>query len=169
MLSPILLNGKGKVERCFRTVKDGFFNTLDWNSFTSIEQVQELYTQYLNSQYINKLHSAVNTTPRERFMQDYDNIIRKTDEQIEECFLHRQTRQVRKDSTISFSNMIYEVPQEYIKKHITVKYSPHDLEKLYIYNDKNERLDTIKPVDKIANSKAKRNEVINLYRQEGDS
>ena len=165
MLNLIHLNGKGKVERCFRTVKDGFFNTLDWNTITSIQQLQELYTEYLNTEYINKSHSAINNTPRERFMQDYENIVRKTDEQIEECFLHKATRNVRNDATISFSNMIYEVPQEYIKKYITIKYSPDNLETLYIYSDKNERLHTVKAIDKISNSKVKRADNINLYRE----
>jgi len=165
MLNHTHLNGKGKIERCFRTVKDGFFNTLDWNEFANVDEVQELYEEYLNKEYINKLHSAINTTPRERFMQDYQGVIRKTDAQIEECFLHREVRFVRKDATISFCNMLYEVPQEYIKKYITIKYSPHNLEELYIYSDKNERLHTIKPIDKITNSKIKRAENISLYRE----
>jgi len=100
-------------------------------------------------------------------MRDYESIVRKTDEQIEECFLHRGVRMVRNDATISFSNMTFEVPQEYIRKYITVKYNPHNLEKLYIYSDKNERLHTIKAVDKIANSKVKRQQNISLYRERG--
>ena len=148
---PYSPRGKGKVERCFRTVKDGFFNTIDWNSITSIE---------------NTKHSAIGTTPKERFMRDFSNISRKTDIQIDECFLHRSIRLVKSDATISFNNTIYEVPQQFIKKYITIKYNPEDLSELYIYNDKNERLHTIKSIDKISNSKYKRQEIFNLYRQE---
>ena len=163
---PYSPRGKGKVERCFRTVKDGFFNTIDWNSITSIEQVQSMYNEFLNTNYLNTKHSAIGTTPKERFMRDFSNISRKTDIQIDECFLHRSIRLVKSDATISFNNTIYEVPQQFIKKYITIKYNPEDLSELYIYNDKNERLHTIKSIDKISNSKYKRQEIFNLYRQE---
>ena len=100
----------GKVERAFRTVKDKFFNKIDWNSITDIEQAQSMYTEFVNSEYANKIHSSINKTPKERFMEDYSNIQRKTDEQIEECFLHRETRNVRNDATIQFRDSLYEVP-----------------------------------------------------------
>lgn len=166
MQNHIHLNGKGKVERCFRTVKDKFFNCLDWNSITDIEQVQNMYTEFLNKEYINKEHSAIKQTPRERFMQDFSNIKRITDEEIEECFLHRETRNVRSDATISFRNFLYEVPQEFIKKSIVIKYKPTQIEELYIYNDKNERVCSIKAIDKVSNSIMKRNEKISMYRKE---
>ena len=121
MQSLIHLNGKGKVERCFRTVKDKFFNCLDWNRIINISQVQKMYDEFLNKEYINKEHSAIQQTPRERFMKDFSNIKRITDEQIEE---------------------------------------------LYIYNDKNERVCSIKAIDKISNSMMKRNEKISMYRKE---
>ena len=156
------------MERCFRTVKDGFFNTLDWNNIKSIEQAQEMYTEFLNSSYLNVVHSAINMSPRERFMKDYDNISRKTDDQINECFLHKATRLVKSDATISLNNILYEVPQQFIKKYINVKYNPEDLSQLYIYNEKNQRLHTVKSVDKISNSKCKRQEVVSLYRTESD-
>jgi len=163
---PYSPRGKGKVERSFRTVKDGFFNTIDWSKFNSIEQVQSMYNEFLNTNYMNAKHSAIDMTPRERFIKDYSNISRKTDNQIDECFLHRVVRLVKADSTISLNNTIYEVPQQYIKKHIIVKYNPEDLSEMYIYNDKNQRLHTIKSIDKISNSKYKRQEIFNLYRQE---
>lgn len=167
MQNRIHLEESGKVERSFRTVKDGFFNTIDWSAINSIEQAQSMYNEFLNSSYLNTKHSAINMTPRERFMKDYSNISRKIDNQIDECFLHRVVRLVKTDSTISLNNTIYEVPQQYIKKYITVKYNPEDMSELYIYNDKNQKLHTIKSVDKISNSKYKRQENnFNLYRQE---
>ena len=164
MQNLIRLNGKGKVERCFRTVKDKFFNCLDWNSITDIEQVQNMYTEFLNKENINKEHSAIKQTPRERFMQDFSNIKRITDDDIEECFLHRETRNVRNDATISFRNFLYEVPQEFIKKAIVIKFKPTQIDELYIYNDKNERVCSIRAIDKVSNSKMKRNEKISMYR-----
>ena len=166
MQNRIHLNGKGKVERCFRTVKDKFFNCLDWNTIVDINQAQNMYSEFLNKEYINKEHSSIQQTPRERFMRDVSNIKRLTNEQIEECFLHRETRNVRNDATISFRDMLYEVPHEFIKKKIVIKYKPTQIDELYIYNDKNERVCSIKVIDKVSNSKMKRNEKISMYRKE---
>lgn len=123
-----------------------------------------MYTEFLNKEYINKEHSAIKQTPRERFMQDFSNIKRITDDDIEECFLHRETRNVRNDATISFRNFLYEVPQEFIKKAIVIKFKPTQIDELYIYNDKNERVCSIRTIDKVSNSKMKRNEKISMYR-----
>ena len=88
------------------------------------------------------------------------------DEEIEEAFLHRETRNVRNDATISFRDILYEVPQEYIKKKIVIKFDPSNTNELYIYNDNNERLCSITPINKVDNSKMKRNEKISMYRGE---
>ena len=128
---------------------------LDWNNISSLEQVQNMYTEFLENSYINKLHSAIKSTPKEKFMKDFLNIKRKTDEEIEEAFLHRETRNVR-----------YEVPQEYIKKKIIIKFNPSNTNELYIYNDKNERMCSITPINKVDNSKMKRAEKVSMYRGE---
>ena len=125
-----------------------------------------MYDEFLNREYLNSKHSSINMTPKERFMQDFEGVKRKTNEQIDENFLHRIERCVKSDSTISLNTELYEVPQQFIKKKIIVKYNPENMEELYIYNDKNERIHTIKKVDKISNSKYKRQETINLYREE---
>ena len=125
-----------------------------------------MYTEFLENSYINKLHSAIKSTPKEKFMKDFLNIKRKTDEEIEEAFLHRETRNVRNDATISFRDILYEVPQEYIKKKIIIKFNPSNTNELYIYNDKNERMCSITPINKVDNSKMKRAEKVSMYRGE---
>ena len=48
-----------------------------------------MYNEFLNIEYLNTNHSAINMTPKERFMKDIEHISRKTNEDIEESFLHR--------------------------------------------------------------------------------
>lgn len=128
-----------------------------------------MYTEFLNESYINTKHSSIEMAPRERFMKDFENIKRKTNEQIEESFLHTIKRNVKSDSTISLNAVLYEVPQKYIKTTITVKYNPENMEELYIYGENGKRLETVKKLDKQANSKYKRQERVNLYQEEGEN
>ena len=141
---------------------------MDWNNITSIEQAQDMYTEFLNNSYLNSIHSSIDIAPRDRFMKDFEKISRKSDEEINECFLHKVVRRVKSDSTISLNSIIYEAPQQFVGKYITIKYNPEDMSKLYIYNDKNERLHIVKSVDKISNSKYKRQDIVSFYREEND-
>lgn len=98
-------------------------------------------------------------TPHQRFMQDYELIKFLPSEQIDVMFLHTQKRRVSLDATISITNITFEVPQRYIKQNINVRYSPDNLNVAYIYDELGNLKYEIHPVDKIANSKAKRNEL----------
>lgn len=74
-------------------------------------------------------------------------------------FLNVEEKPVALDSTIRLGKKDFEVPQKYIKQRIIVKYSPEDLSFIYIYNEKTKELEKAYPVDKIANSKMKRNTI----------
>ena len=91
-----------------------------------------MYTEFLNKSYINTKHSSIEMSPRERFMMDFEEIKRKTNEQIEESFLHTIKRNVKSDSTISLNAILYEVPQKYIKTTNTVKYNPENRDENFI-------------------------------------
>ena len=150
---------KGKIERMFRTVKDGYLNCTDWNEFTSLADLNNKFNIYLNEEYQNKRHSSTKETPRSRYLKDSALIKRKTEEDIEACFLHRIQRTVRNDATISLNTFFFEVPQKYIKQRINIRYTPDALTEAYIYNDQNELTDVVYPLKKVDNSKIKRKSI----------
>ena len=159
MQEPTHQNRNGKIERSFRTIKDNFINCIDWNSFSSLEDLNERYYNYVNSEYNNNFHSSIQDTPRNRFMKDY-NLLKfvPSNEILEEYFLHSFERKVSTDSTVQLFCKSYEVPSKYMKQKITVKIDPHHIDKAYIYeNGKN--IETIYPVKKIENSKIKRKSI----------
>jgi hypothetical protein len=82
-----------------------------------------------------------------------------TEKEIENCFLHRENRVVRKDATISLKSTYFEVPQKYISQKIKIRYTPDDLSEVYILNKNNEIIDTVYPLKKIDNSKIKRKSI----------
>ena len=89
-------NRNGKIERSFRTVKDNFINCNDWNTFTSLENLNERYYNYVNSKYNNNFHSSIEDTPRKRFMKDYSKLkFVKSEEKLDESFLHTFERRVQ--------------------------------------------------------------------------
>jgi transposase InsO family protein len=150
---------KGKIERVFRTFKDNYINIIDWNLFESLEHLNSEFNKYLNNDYTNKMHSATNDTPRNRYQKDLNRIKYKTDKEIDDSFLHRFERKVRNDATVSLNTIYFEVPQRYIGQRINIRYSPIDLGEAYIFDINNILIDTIYPLKKIDNSKIKRNNI----------
>jgi len=150
---------KGKIERLFRTLKDGYINCVDWNVYSSLEHLNSKFNNHLNKEYQNKVHSSIKSTPKNRYLEDSELIRYKTEEEIEACFLHRVTRKVRNDATIKLNNIYFEVPQKYIRQRINIRYHADSLTEAYIFNEKNENTDTIYPLKKIDNSNIKRNSI----------
>jgi len=153
---PYSPQSKGKIERSFRTVKDNFLNCIDWNSFSSLEQLNDQYYTYVNSEYNNHFHSSINNTPKKRFLQD-NNLIRfiSSDEALNEYFMHSFDRKVALDSTVQLLGKQFEVPSKYLKQRINIRFDPFCLDIAYIYEN-GKKSETIYPVKKIDNSHIKR-------------
>jgi len=153
---PYVPKGRGKIERSFRTIKDGWMNCTDWSTFSSLGDVDASFSGYLSEKYTNSIHSSLNSTPKERFLRDYDKICHIPIEELNYHFLHRKECRVTNAAIINLLNSEYEAPQRYIGSKVKIRYMPTDLSEVYIFSDDGKLLHTIYPVKKIENSKIKR-------------
>ncbi len=55
--------------------------------------------------------------------------------QLDELFYHRVERKVRKDSTISYADKIYDVSYGLVQKQVFIVIEPHEERALYIENE----------------------------------
>lgn len=156
---PYTPEAKAKQERLFRTIKDGWMRSTDWNIFNTLDDVKISLNEFINKNYINKVHSSIKMTPNDRWHNEYDKVQFLDESFIEESFLHRTFNKVRKDRTISFKNEYYEVPFKYIGQTIELRYDPNNLTEIYLYENNIKILDVFK-VDKVSNSKSKRKNTI---------
>ena len=159
---PYMPESKGKIERSFRTVKDGWLNGVDWNNYKSLDKLNEDYWSYLNKYYNNAIHSSLSTTPRERYLQDSECIKHLPPALLDQHFLHRIERRVYSDATVVINQCTYEVPMQYIGKRIKVRYFPSTTEEAYIYSEDHKLLETIHPANKVDNSKIKRKQYMDF-------
>ena len=153
---PYTAKSKGKVERLFRTIKDGWMNAADWNEFGSLDDAGGSLSAFLSEKYANTIHGAIGCTPKERFMRDYERIRHIPAEELAFHFLHRKECRVTNAATIKLLGIEYETPQQFIGSKIKVRYLPADRSELFIFSDDGALLHTIYPVKKIENSKIKR-------------
>lgn len=164
---PYSPESKAKIERSFRTIKDGWMRCTDWNEFSSLDDAKESLKNFIYNNYINKIHSSTNQTPNERWHNEYNFVKYKNEDLIDKMFLQRVTRKVRKDMTIKINNTFYEVPFKYVGQTVEFRYNPDDLSEIYIF-DHEEQKETCKVVDKVANSKIKRSNNIDYSKVVND-
>lgn len=161
---PYSPEGKSKIERWFRTMKDHFMSIYNLTPKTSIETFRKDLLEYVNT-YNNKVHSSLKgLTPTERFFNGNDQIIRLDADFIDKTFLIEVERKVSCDSIISLDTFEFEVPFKYANKRIKIRYST-DYKSVYVVNPDNS-LTQINLLDKISNSKIKRSKPI--FNTEGD-
>ena len=139
---------KGKIERCFRTIKDQWMNGEDWNRFTSIEDVTRSFGEYV-IRYNNTVHGSTGKSPNDAF-HSYETIRRIPPADIDEMFWHEVKRTADFTSCISIEKRKYEVPRRCIRTECTYTYDPQDLSAVYFEGEK------CRLLDQIANSKKKR-------------
>ena len=153
---PYIPKGRGKIERVFRTIKDGWMNATDWNDFSSLENINSSLYAFMSENYTNSAHGALGCTPKERFLRDYARIRHVPIEELDLHFLHRKECRVTNDAVIKLLGTEYETPQQYIGSKIKIRYLPTDLSEIFVFSNDNKLLHVIRPVKKIENSKIKR-------------
>ena len=149
---PYSPTGKGKIERSFRTIKDGWLNCSNWNEFKTLEDVKESFSTYLYKEYINKEHSETKITPNNKWHNEIKELRQIEEEKVEEAFMHSRLSKVYNDSTIQINNEKYEVPYKYVGQKIEVRYYVNNPKEIIIYSD-GKRCEKCKIVDKKSNSK----------------
>lgn len=151
---------KGKVERNFRTLRTRFLDTLDPASLSGIGELNQLLVEYIRD-YNTSVHSGIGMVPHNRYMEDIFQVKMPLNrEWLNDCFLYRVKRKVRNDATILLEKQYYDVPMEYIRCNIEIRYIPGDKNSVFIWD--NNKLIPIRLTDKVENSKTKRNNPYSL-------
>ena len=71
-----------------------------------------------------------------RLIKDFDQAKPVSSQDwLDECFLNRVLRKVRKDSTISIDSTCYDVPMQFIGMKVEVRFIPSDMSSAFILYD----------------------------------
>lgn len=143
--------GKAKIERFFRTLKDRWMSGLNMNDFKSLEELRESLIVYVQK-YNQTPHSSLdNKTPQDRFFEESSLIYRFDEDRINKTFLLEDERTVSADNVIVIENKEYEVDYKYAGRRLLIRYSA-DLSKIYSVDRKTGEMEEIHLLDKYKNS-----------------
>jgi transposase InsO family protein len=157
---------KGKVERNFRTLKTRWLNALDVKSISSLVELNDELFTYINKHNVT-IHSSTNERPIDRYKSDLARIKAASDsEWLDNCFMNRVNRRVNNDATISIDKTSYDVPMQFIRQKVEVRYLPDDMDSAYIYYENIKY--KIRKTNKVENAKTKRKNSFNIdYSKDG--
>ena len=118
--------GRGKIERFFRTVRDQFLVEVTARGVTDLAEMNQLFTAWVETAYHRRVHSETKATPLERFTAGGPHSI-PTPAQLHEAFLWSEQRMVTKTATISLHANTFEVDAALIGRRVECVYDPFDL------------------------------------------
>ncbi len=123
---PARPQGRGKIERFFRTVREMFLRPLDEESIKSMEDLNARFRTWLESEYHRSPHRGLDgSTPLEAWIAKAKHIITiDPTVDLDEVFFHQITRKVHKDSTITVNGTLYEVPSVLIGRTVKLRFDP---------------------------------------------
>ena len=133
---PYSPEGKGKIERFFRTVRDHFLTELTHEKVDRLQQLNNKLWAWLEQEYHQQIHSSTNETPLIRWRNSVSPFLKKIDEkQLQTIFLWREKRKVNKLGLVSLQGIQFEVSTVLVGKTVDVRYNHFDLSRVFIFLD----------------------------------
>lgn len=126
--------GRGKIERVFRTVRDQFLVEAGHAAIDDVARLNQLFAAWVETVYHRAVHSETNMTPIERFAAGGKPRYPSA-EQLHEAFLWSETRTVTKTATVSLFANTYEVDAALVGRRVELIFDPFDLTRIEVrYN-----------------------------------
>jgi putative transposase len=131
---PGLPEGRGKIERFFRTVRDQFLVEVGRSNIGNLDELNDRFDAWVETVYHRRVHTETKQTPLERFdaggPQDLPGPL-----QLREAFLWSETRTVTKTATVSLWSNVYEVSPSLVGRKVELVFDPFDLEHIDVHHN----------------------------------
>jgi transposase InsO family protein len=147
---------KGAIERFHRTWREEVGDELP-NTALSIEELNAKHWAWLSAEYHARKHETTGRAPREHWLEELEYLREvPAHKNIDELFLHREKRLVRKDATVRFGGKLLEVRAQLVGQQVELRFDPKQPDALpRVFVDGRFYCDTV-PLDRYRNASRKR-------------
>ena len=121
--------GRGKIERFFRTVREQFLVELTAEALAGVDGLRglnELFTAWVETVYHQRVHTETEQTPLARFGAAGPPTL-PAPAQLREAFLWSEKRTVTKTATVSLHGNTYSVDAALVGRRVELVFDPFDL------------------------------------------
>lgn len=128
---------RGKIERVWRRIRDQFVSTLELAEIDTLQGLNDLFAAWLDSDYHKVYHHGLAARPIDRWLEDakVTRIRMVPKEELDLAFYQSYDRKVKKDSTIQFNGVLWQVPSRYIGKKIEIRHPTGSPKELYLFEN----------------------------------
>lgn len=148
---PYKPQGKGKIERFFRTVRSEYLHSADTSG---LEALNRSITKWLEARYHQRKHSSTGMSPFERFSRKLA-CIRQAPKNLKDHFRKAVQRTVARDRTITLDGRLFEAPVALIGKRVLLLYHENQPQQVEVFWDQASH-GFLVPVDLHVNCRVKR-------------
>jgi putative transposase len=124
--------GRGKIERFFRTVRDQFLVEVAHSTVDDVTHLNQLFSAWVETVYHRNVHSETGQSPIERFTAGATGLRYPTAEELHEAFLWSEHRTVTKTATVSLFSNSYEVDAALAGRKVELVFDPFDLTRIEV-------------------------------------
>lgn len=126
---PYIPQGRGKIERWFRNVRDNFLAHYD--VVKPLAELNELLNSFVED-YNNKIHSSTAETPYHRYGKNLE-CVRPAPKNLDEYFRFIEFRRIKKDRSFRLFGVLFEAPVVLIDKKVELRFSKEDPTKIEMF------------------------------------
>lgn len=150
--------GKGKIERFFRTVRAQLLTELTGDHLQSLTALNRRLAGWIEGEYHHNPHRGIGlNTPLDQWALSADNVCYPDARlDIDDLFLFETTRKVTKDRTVSIDGKLFEVDPILIGERVTLRFHPADLKRGVQVVHKGKWIEHARLLDLYANCHVKR-------------
>jgi len=155
---PYTPQGKGKMERWFRTVRMQFLPTLQDTERMTLEELNRALAGWVEGEYHHAPHRGLGgEAPAEKWARTSEGV-RIAEANIQDLFLAEQRRRVQKDRTVTLDGVAFEVDAALVGERVLLRYDPNrrpDKRTVEVWHNQR-RVEIARRVDALANCFVKR-------------
>ncbi len=125
---PYKPQGRGKIERFFRTVRE---EIVDRFVGSKLDDLNGVFSYWLRTTYHTRNHGTTGETPFARFTSNM-SCLRTAPENLKDHFRKTEKRRIANDRTLTLNGRLYEGPISLIGKRVDILYHIHEPERIEI-------------------------------------
>ena len=147
---PYRPQGKGKIERFFRTVRSQFLTGLPAELI--LDDLNRRFDDYIENRYHQRQHGGTGMSPLERYLADA-KALRKAPSELPGYFRRKEVRKVNNDRSVKLDGKTFEAPTGLVGMQVTLRFENYD--RIEVFLDEVSR-GFLKPLDVHVNSRVGR-------------
>ena len=119
----------------------------------TLEELNAIHWAWLARDYHDVVHDTTGRAPRAHFLEEIDELRPVPREKnLDEVFLHRERRKVRKDGTVRFAGDYLEVRPELVGREVELRFDPTDASVPPRVFESDRFVCDTRPLDRLANA-----------------